>query len=180
MSIFSHFKKDTTPQVSSDTSTAPAALEVTGAADQLLAVVDGKLIDIKEVSDPVFSSEAMGRGYAIIPTSEVVYAPFDGVINASGAPNQHAVALTSAFGCELLIHVGVDTVEMNGKGFEVFVAPEQQVKAGQPLLRFSLKTITQAGFDPTVIVCVLNTENYPQLALCTSGEVTAGTPVVSL
>ncbi|MBR2843987.1 MAG: PTS glucose transporter subunit IIA, partial [Solobacterium sp.] len=122
---------------------------------KVLQPVAGKMIPASEIPDPVFAGEAMGPSIGIQPEGEFVYAPFDGTV-AMLFPTKHAVGLMSDTGVEILIHVGVDTVSMDGEGFEAFVEQGQAVKAGDKLLHFDRAKIAAANHPDTVIVVVTN------------------------
>ena len=102
--------------------------------EELVAVVDGELIPIEEVSDPVFSQKMMGDGFGIKSTGNTIYACADATITML-FPSNHAIGLTLDNGMEILIHVGIDTVNENGKGFTCLVEANQKVKSGEPLLK---------------------------------------------
>ncbi|MCR5228612.1 MAG: glucose PTS transporter subunit IIA [Solobacterium sp.] len=147
---------------------APAAKKEAGAPDAVAlstetgivkAPVNGKIIAAKDIPDPVFAQETMGPSVGIEPTEGIVYAPFDGEV-VMVFPTKHAVGLKADSGIELLIHVGVDTVNMNGEGFEAFVAAGDKIKAGDKLLSFDRKTIAKAGHPDTVIVAITNGYDY--------------------
>ena len=121
----------------------------------LTKVIDGKVIPLEQVEDEVFSKKLMGDGIAIIPDEEVVHAPADGVIAVTMDDSRHAIGMKLDKGGEVLIHVGIDTVQMNGAGFEYLVEKNQAVKAGQPLLKFSKKEIAAAGKSDTVVCVVM-------------------------
>lgn len=124
--------------------------------------VDGKMIPASEIADPVFASESMGPSIGIEPNGELVYAPFDGEVTML-FPTKHAVGVTSKDGIEVLIHVGIDTVGMNGDGFEAFVDGGQQITKGQKLLHFDRKAIKAAGHPDTVIVVITNGADFKNL-----------------
>ncbi len=128
-----------------------AALEET---NELKAPLTGKVIALADVNDGVFSSGAMGDGVAIIPTGEEVYAPADATVSALIDDSKHAVGLTFANGVGMIIHVGIDTVDMGGKGFQYYVTQGQKVKAGDKLLSFSKKDIAAAGHPDTTMVII--------------------------
>ena len=135
------------------------------------APLDGTLLSLQKMDDPVFSSETLGKGCAIEPTGDRVTAPFDGVVDLV-ADTKHAVGLTSADGVQLLIHVGIDTVTLNGKGFELRVSVGQKVKQGEELLKFDRGVIADAGHKATTAVIVLNTDDYSDVRLaCREGTV---------
>ena len=105
--------------------------------EKLVAPVSGNLIPLSQVSDPVFSQGMMGEGFAVEPTNAKVVAPIDGVIK-SIFPTKHALTLTSNQGRDLLIHIGIDTVQLKGVGFQVLVEEGQRVSSGESLVIFDL------------------------------------------
>ncbi len=117
--------------------------------------VAGTLIPASEIADPMFSAETMGPSVGIVPSGETVYAPFDGEVMMV-FPTKHAVGLASEDGIEVLVHVGIDTVQMDGKGFKSFVDQGQKVSKGDRLLTFDRSEIKKAGYSDTVIVVVTN------------------------
>ncbi|MDO4169364.1 MAG: PTS system trehalose-specific EIIBC component [Lachnospiraceae bacterium] len=120
---------------------------------ELKAFLSGEVIPVSEVNDGVFSAGIMGDGLAIIPESDVVYAPANGKIETLMEDSKHACAMSLANGMQILIHVGLDTVSMQGDGFEYFVKLGDYVKAGDPLIKFDRDKIKQAGYrDVTVLV----------------------------
>ena len=123
----------------------------------VLQPVEGTVIAREDIPDDTFASGVLGDGVGIQPTGEVVVAPFDGTIS-SVAESQHAVGI-EANGMEMLIHVGVDTVQMNGDGFTCLVKEGDAVKAGQPLIRFSREKIKAAGYSDTVAVLLTNSDD---------------------
>ena len=123
----------------------------------VLQPVEGTVIAREDIPDDTFASGVLGDGVGIQPTGEVVVAPFDGTIS-SVAESQHAVGI-EANGMEMLIHVGVDTVQMNGDGFTCLVKEGDAVKAGQPLIRFSREKIKAAGYSDTVTVLLTNSDD---------------------
>lgn len=122
--------------------------------NELKAFLKGKVIPLKEVNDGVFSEGVMGDGLAIIPENEVLYAPADGEVAVLMQDSRHACGLKLDSGIELLLHVGIDTVDMKGDGFEYLVEEGQRVSAGTPLIRFSRAKIKEAG-HPDVTVCIV-------------------------
>lgn len=128
-------------------------------ANTLYAPVKGNVIPRDAIPDETFASGMLGDGVGIEPEAGVVVAPCDGEI-ASLTDTRHAIGMVGAGGLELLIHVGVDTVNMKGEGFELFVQMGDKVKAGQKLLTFDIEKIKEAGYSPTTAVLVANTYNY--------------------
>ncbi len=128
-------------------------------AEVLSKPVEGQVVALSEVNDEVFSSGMIGEGFGIIPTSGELIAPEDGEITMLFETN-HAIGLKTRNGAELLFHIGLDTVQLEGKHFTPYVKAGDQVKQGQPLIQFDLDAIKAAGFDPIVICVVTNKENF--------------------
>ncbi len=124
--------------------------------------VAGKIIPASEIADPMFAAETMGPSIGIVPEGETVYAPFDGEVMMV-FPTKHAVGLASTDGIEVLIHVGIDTVQMDGKGFESFVEQGQKIAKGDKLLTFDRDEIKKAGYSDTVIVVLTNGNDLPDV-----------------
>lgn len=120
----------------------------------LKAYLTGEVIPLKEVGDGVFSEGVMGDGLAIQPENDTLYAPVDATVTVLMEDSRHAVGLTMENGMEILLHVGIDTVDMQGDGFTYFVTKNQKVKAGEPLIQFDRNEIKKAG-HPDVTVCVI-------------------------
>ena len=138
--------------------------------------LNGKLIPLNEVNDPVFAGGAMGRGAAVKNPEGKVYSPFDGEITVF-FPTGHAIGLKSDDGIELLIHVGMDTVKLNGEGFSPKAEAQQKVKRGQLLLEFDPKVITDAGYETTTPVVVTNPNDFGDITFELDGqEITSKAP----
>ena len=139
----------------------------------------GDVVALSDVNDPVFSSGAMGQGIAVKPSQDVVYAPADAEVTIV-FPTGHAYGLKTANGAEILIHVGIDTVTMNGDGFEAKVAQGDKVKAGDVLGTFDSNKIAAAGLDDTTMVIVTNTADYASVAPVATGSVAKGDAVIEV
>lgn len=126
---------------------------------KVYAPVKGELINIESVDDPTFAQKMMGDGAAILPEDTHFYAPFDGTVETV-FPTKHAIGLKSDDGVELLIHVGLDTVELKGQHFTNHVEQGQKVKQGDLLLEADLDAIKQAGYDTTTVLVVTNTKDF--------------------
>ena len=135
----------------------------------MISPIRGQIIPLSAVHDEVFASEALGKGFAIAPAEGKVVAPFDGKI-AAIFPTKHAIGLVSETGVEILIHVGLNTVELNGKYFEALVEADEIVKKGQPILTFDLEKIQAAGYDTQVPIVVTNTPQYSSIETIGSGQ----------
>ena len=142
----------TMPEQEEATSTEPTV--------ELLAPLSGTIVALDKVEDEAFNSGALGNGCAITPTKGEVYAPCDGVISV--VPDTlHAVGITSNTGADVLIHVGMNTVELKGKGYEMLVKEEQEVKKGDLILKFDIDTIKAAGLSTVTPVVINNADEYP-------------------
>lgn len=124
--------------------------------DDIHLPVDGAIIDIHTVSDKVFSSESMGKSVAILPIDDSIYAPINGIVEMV-FPTKHAYGLKSEHGLEILIHIGLDTVKLNGKYFETYVKTGDVILKGDKIGKFNLEKLKSEGYDPTVIMVFTNT-----------------------
>ncbi len=141
---------------------APTAPVHTGETVEITSPVEGKAYPLKEVQDEVFASEALGKGIAVLPTKGEVVAPADCTVSVL-YPTLHAMGLKLADGTELLIHIGMDTVAMNGDGFTKHVNEGDKVKKGTPIVSFDIDKIKAAGYDTTVSVIVSNTADFAEV-----------------
>ena len=144
----------------------------------LNAPVSGRIVPLSEVSDPTFSDNSLGSGFAIIPENGRILAPADAVIE-SVPHTRHAISMTTDDGTELLIHVGLDTVELDGKYFDIPVAVGDHVKAGDVLIEADLDSIRQAGYDIVTPVVVTNTDAYASVTAA-ADTAEAGMPFLIL
>lgn len=126
------------------------------------APVNGQVKDLSEVNDKVFSQKLMGDGAAIVPTDGTIYAPVDGKITVA-YETKHAYGIQSDNGAEVLIHIGIDTVNLKGEHFETFVKQGQEVKQGDKLGTIDIDAVQKAGYDPTVMTIITNTANYAEV-----------------
>ncbi|WP_270211412.1 sucrose-specific PTS transporter subunit IIBC [Streptococcus anginosus] len=147
--------------------------------ETIVSPIVGQMVDLKDVNDPVFSSGAMGQGVAVKPSEGVVYAPADAEVTIAFATG-HAYGLKTTKGAEILIHVGIDTVSMNGDGFDQKVAQGDKVKAGDVLGTFDAAKIAAAGLDDTTMVIITNTADYASVTPVAEGTVAKGDAVIEL
>ncbi|NIB97385.1 MULTISPECIES: sucrose-specific PTS transporter subunit IIBC [Streptococcus] len=157
------------------TGNIPAALQ----NETLVTPIVGDVVALADVNDPVFSSGAMGQGIAVKPSQGVVYAPADAEVSIA-FPTGHAFGLKTRNGAEVLIHVGIDTVSMNGDGFEAKVAQGDKVKVGDVLGTFDSNKIASAGLDDTTMLIVTNTADYASVAPVATGSVAKGDAVIEV
>lgn len=176
MGLFDSFRKKTSEKAAPS---VPAPVAVDKKADTLYAPVSGRAIKMTDVPDPLFGSEGMGKGCAIWPEEETVYAPIDGTVSVA---MPHAIGLTTPDGIEVLLHIGIDTVEMNGEGFTGYVKQGDTVHAGDAVLTIDREKIKAADHPDCVILIVSNTAEFSDVTMLVDPEshVTAGTAVVSV
>lgn len=156
------------------------AKRVSDKQDQIVfAPIDGHSIDLSEVNDQVFSTKMMGDGAAIVPTDGTIYAPVDGEITVA-YETKHAYGIKSADGAEVLIHVGIDTVNLKGEHFTSNVTQGQKIKKGDILGTADLKAIQEAGYDTTVMVIITNTMNYEGVARIEQTDVKHGDDLIAI
>lgn len=145
----------------------------------LKAVEDGRTIPMDEVNDQTFAQELLGPGIAIVPSNGTVVSPINGTI-ATVMDTKHAVCIQGEDGLELIVHAGLDTVELNGKYYQTYKEIGDQVKAGDVLLEFDLEEITKAGYDVTSPIVITNLGDYKITKCLTGQQVKAGEEVIQL
>ena len=157
----------------------PEALRIAVSPAGVYAPASGELAAMADIPDPVFASGAMGPAVGIAPSEGVIYAPVSGTITVTTG-TLHAVGLRSDAGIEILIHVGVDTVNMKGDGFTGFVEQGQSVAAGEPLMVVDLEKVAQAGYSDMVIVAVTNASAFARFETVAAGSVSAGEQIMDV
>lgn len=166
MGVFDFLKKDRGSDI-------PATISVEEERGILLQPIDGEIIPLADIGDGTFSAGVLGNGCGLIPSGEAVYAPVSGVV-ATVADSKHAVGI-EADGVEMLIHVGLETVSMNGKGFDMKVKEGDKVKAGQLLFTFSLSEIEKVdGVKTTSAIVVNNSDDLSVFEVLRTGQGKAG------
>lgn len=139
----------------------------------------GTVIRLEEVEDAAFSSGALGKGAAILPEEGVLYAPADGMITAM-FPTGHAIGMISNSGAEILMHIGMDTVQLEGRGFKPLIQPGDKVKKGQKLLEFDMDLIKEAGYSLTTPVLITNSGQFAQVAAVDCRHTEAGETLLTI
>ena len=147
--------------------------------EELVAPINGQVVPLSDVKDEVFSSGSMGKGIAIEPQEGKVCSPLDGEV-VMVFPTGHAIGLKSTNGAEVMIHIGMDTVELEGKGFTTLVKKGQAVKKGDPLIKFDMEAIKKAGFKLTTPIVVTNSNEYQEITAIADGTITIGTALLDL
>ena len=149
------------------------------APESISSPAAGEVLPLSEAGDAAFSEGLLGQGAVIIPTTGEVVAPFDGIVMTL-FPTKHAIGLISDKGTELLIHVGIDTVQLDGKYFEAFVKQGDVVKKGQKLVAFDIKAIEAAGFNTQIPIIVTNTQDYSKVDVKAAKYITPGTQFIAV
>lgn len=146
---------------------------------EVAAPVGGKLISIREVNDPTFGEEVLGKGVAIIPSDNRICSPIDGTVTTV-FPTGHAAAITGEDGTEVLIHVGLDTVKLKGQHFSIHAENGQQVSKGDLLIEADMEAIRAAGYDTITPMVICNSDDYTDFKMEPSGNVKQGDVVMTL
>ena len=150
-----------------------------GVTEEVISVVDGQVVPVTEVKDPVFAGKMMGDGFAVEPTDGNVYAPVTGVVTTV-FPTKHAYGLLTDDGLEVLVHIGLDTVDLEGKPFEAKVSDGQRVQAGDLLAVVDFDAVKAAGKETSVIVVFTNVANIKSVTLEKTGKLAAKTAVAKV
>ena len=146
---------------------------------EIVAPVNGKLISLKDVPDPTFSEEMVGKGVAIIPEGNEIYSPADGKITTVFITG-HAVGITTKEGIDLLIHIGMDTVNLKGEGFEVKVKDGKQVKPGDLLLVADLDKLKEKGYRLETPIIICNPDQFKSFTYTEPGNVKKGDVIMKV
>lgn len=176
--------EDPVEQTQPDAGSTPAPhvgapVEPPARNEALFAPLSGNMVPLHQLSDPVFADEVFGKGIAIVPQHGELRSPIDGVVGSVFATH-HAITLQSDNGAEVLIHIGIDTVKLNGRHFTRLVEDGQRVAVGDPLIRFDLDALVAQHIDPSVIIIVTNTENYCDISQIKQGDVNEREPILQL
>lgn len=147
--------------------------------EQILSPAEGKAVPLSEVNDPTFSQEILGKGVAIIPSRGRIVAPADGILTVV-FETKHAISITTDKGAEIIVHVGLDTVNLKGEHYTAFKNQGDRVKAGDLLLEFDMEAIKAAGYDVITPVIVCNTPDYPDMEFHMGMEVKELDPIIEL
>ena len=146
---------------------------------ELVSPLAGELLPLSEVKDEVFSSGAMGEGVAVEPSEGVLHAPADGKVVMT-FPTGHAIGMKTSDGAEILMHIGMDTVNLQGHGFETLVAKGDEVKAGDELVKFDIDAIHAKGYVVTTPIVVTNSKDYEKITVVSQGKVKVGQEILDL
>ena len=149
------------------------------AGEVLYAPIEGETVELSKVSDPTFGQEILGKGVAILPSVGKVYAPIDGTVEMV-FDTKHAITMRTDSGMEILIHVGLDTVTLNGAPFTAHVAAGDKVKAGDLMLDFDIEAIQGAGLEIISPIIICNTADYSEIQPVTGKTVTTKDTVMTV
>lgn len=163
----SEVKKDDKAAQNSQNKQLSKSLEL---EKEVFSPLEGRAIPMNEVKDDTFAAEVLGKGAAVIPSVGKVVAPFDGTITTI-FDTKHAIGLAADSGVEVLIHIGINTVELKGKYYKLYVKDEDVVKKGDLLIEFDINKIKQAGYDVTTPVIITNTDDYKDINVVVNGNV---------
>lgn len=155
----------------------PAPVSVEEVAGGVYATCTGELLAMEDIPDRIFAAGVMGTAIGIKPSEGVIYAPVDGVVTLTTG-TLHALGLATDDGMQILIHAGVDTVNMKGEGFYGFVRKGQRVSAGEPLMTMDLDKIAEAGYSDVAITVITNSDDYAEVIPAAAGQVGAGSCVM--
>lgn len=183
LTYFFGFDDEPVSQAAAPLKTQPRVSAVPASAvkseETIASPLNGDVVALADVSDPVFASEAMGKGIAIKPSDQTVYSPVDGTVQMV-FDTGHAYGIKSDDGVEILIHLGIDTVSMDGKGFSQKVVANQAIKKGDVLGTFNLEDIAAAGLDSTTMIIVTNTADYAEVNPVVAGKVAKGDALITV
>ncbi|MGN0470344.1 MAG: PTS glucose transporter subunit IIA, partial [Acutalibacteraceae bacterium] len=150
-----------------------------GKAEILYSHLSGKVVQLEDVEDAVFSAKILGDGIAVEPVEGKLYAPCDAKVETV-FDTKHAVSLVSESGCEIVLHIGIDTVKLNGEFFESHISNGQKVKKGDLLISFDTDGIKKAGYKLTTPMIVCNTDNYSSIKAVADGSISAGEKILEI
>lgn len=171
--LFDRFKKK------EKASSRESATENNGASEVLYTPVAGEMKPLAEVHDPVFSEKMMGDGFAVVPTAKQIYSPIDGKV-VSVFDTKHAIGLETDSGVEVLVHMGLDTVELKGAPFEVYVSVGDRVTPATVIAEMDVKAVAEAKKETDVLVIVTNMDDITEVAVKANGLVVAETPAATV
>ena len=153
--------------------------EVVMKEESIYSPLNGEVISIQDVNDKTFADEIIGKGAAIIPSEGKLVSPFDGVVEMVFA-TKHAIGLKSKNGCEVLVHIGLDTVKLEGKYFDVLVKEGQEIKRGMPLIHFDIDAMKKEGYDLTTPIVITNVDRYEKIEAIELGDIECGVPFLKM
>lgn len=175
MGLLDRFRRR--PQAAQGRPAGARVADGAASAGSVLSAVSGRLVAMRDIPDPVFASGALGVCAGVWPEEDVVFAPVSGTVTAA---MPHAVGIATDDGLELLVHAGIDTVEMRGDGFELYCGRGDRVEAGDALMAFSRAKVAKAGYQDIVICVVTNSECYEDVTVEAPRQVRAGERIIGV
>lgn len=142
--------------------------------------IKGKILSLEEVPDEVFAQKLLGEGIAMIPEEGVIYSPVDGEVVQLFMPSKHAIGIRSNEGVEVLIHIGIDTVSMNGDGFEAFVDTGSTVTCGQELIRFDIDKVEKNAKTAITPIIITNSHELKNINIIANGNIGVGEEIIKV
>ncbi|MGY0467515.1 beta-glucoside-specific PTS transporter subunit IIABC [Staphylococcus xylosus] len=177
---FLGYGDDTTEEVDNETASTPDTQSTESPLETIVyAPIDGQVVSLSKVDDPIFSEGMMGQGIAIKPESQTVHSPFDGVVSMI-AVSKHAIGITSSTGVELLIHVGLDTVQLNGEGFNILVKENDSLQQGQPILKFDKSLLDSKNYDSIIPVIITNSAEFSETIATKESNITTNDELLTI
>ena len=146
---------------------------------EITSPLDGTVVPVSELSDPVFSDDILGKGVAVLPDGKRIVAPADALVTMM-FDTGHAVSLETDSGVELLIHVGIDTVKLKGEHYTIHTKTDDKVKAGDILMEFDAQAISADGYETVTPVVVCNPDNFKSITFAPKGPIKEGQPLITI
>jgi glucose-specific phosphotransferase system IIA component len=171
--VYATYNPDAAESMSAETVVIDTSKVDKAAAKKIFAPVKGRVLPITQSADAAHQQEAVGKGVCFMPLGGKIFAPFDGIVEMV-FDTKHAINVKSHDGVEVLIHCGIDTVKLNGKGFVIHVKEDEKVKAGQLLMEYDKDIIARAGYSLETQVVIINTGDYKAITQAASGDCAVG------
>lgn len=174
------YGEDTTEQVeNADPNQSDAIIPNEKLEIEIASPVSGNIVQLEKVPDPVFSEGLMGKGIAIEPDENIIYSPVEGKVTMI-APSKHAIGINTLDGAEILIHIGLETVELNGEGFEVLVSEGDTLSAGTPLIKFDKTSLEEQGYNTITPIIVTNSAEFSEVIPVTASTSNKGDVILNI
>ena len=145
----------------------------------IYAPLSGEYVKIEDIPDPVFAQKMMGEGFGINPTNGEVVSPIDGKVD-NVFPTKHAIGLKAENGLELLVHIGLDTVQLNGEGFEVLINENDSLQQGQPILKFDKVLLDSKDYDSIIPVIITNSAEFSEIITTTESQIVTNNELLTI
>ncbi|HCN60965.1 MULTISPECIES: beta-glucoside-specific PTS transporter subunit IIABC [Mammaliicoccus] len=174
------YGEDTTEQVeTADANQSNAVVPNEKLEIEVYSPVSGNIVQLEKVPDPVFSEGLMGKGIAIEPKDNTIYSPVEGKVSMI-APSKHAIGINTLDGAEILIHIGLETVELNGEGFEVLVSEGDEISQGMPLIKFDKDSLEEKGYNTITPVIITNSAEFSEIIPVNNAKSNKGEVILNI